>query len=322
MFYEAKHVNKFVQGDIGELVYFSEARIRLQFEMLLGEIHVADVNCHESLTDIVLVTGPSSSGKTTFSNLLAEKLSLDGYNCSVISLDDYYHERDFLEARAISEGKKPKDKLDLDFETIEAFDVEKFKEDMSSYLEGNVIRPPSYDFNTGTRKKGKKEIVPTEKDMIIVEGIQSLNPLLTAGINFHRMFRVYISPFDFYSGSVHGESFSISPKQIRFMRRSIRDCARRNAPLDVTIGMWSAVRSGEEKYIKPMKQYADFFFNSSHEYEIAYLKEKILPMYEGLDEENKLAFDRIISPDVLAPFYGIQKLDLPADSIFREFYQD
>ena len=84
--------------------------------------------------------------------------------------------------------------------------------------------------------------------------------------------------------------------------------------------MWSGVREGEEKYIKPMKQYADFFFNSSFEYEIAYLKYKIMPLYEELSEEEKLKFSRIIAPENLAPFLTVEKLNLPEDSIFREFY--
>ncbi|MBP5781285.1 MAG: nucleoside kinase [Clostridia bacterium] len=322
MFYNAQHVNKFITGDIDELIYFAEARNSLQFEMLLSEIHVADINCHESITDLVLVTGPSSSGKTTFSNLLAGKLRNDGYNCTVISLDNYYHDRDHLLEEALKAGKTPKDKMDIDFECIEAFNTERFKLDMNSFIAGNPVRMPVYDFNTGKSLESDKVLTPTEKDMIIVEGIQSLNPLLIEGIDFHRVFRVYICPFDYYQGSFHGESLTVNPKQIRFMRRAIRDSIHRNSPLSLTISMWDGVREGEEKYIKPMKQYADFFFNSSFEYEIAYLKYKILPLYEELSDEDKLKFSRILSPEKLAPFIPVGKLNLPADSIFREFYME
>ncbi len=322
MFYKAQHVNKYVSGEIDELIGFAEARNTLQFEMLLNEIHVADINCHESITDLVLVTGPSSSGKTTFSNLLADKLTDDGYKCTVISLDNYYHDRDHLIKEAIKAGRKPKNKMDIDFECIEAFNVERFKTDMNTFIAGEPVRMPEYDFNTGKSLESDVVLTPTEKDMIIVEGIQSLNPQLIEGIDFHRVFRVYICPFDYYQGSYHGETVSINPKQIRFMRRAIRDKAHRNSPLSLTISMWSGVREGEEKYIKPMKQYADFFFNSSFEYEIAYLKYKIMPLYEELSDEEKLKFTRIISPDSLAPFKTIEKLNLPSDSIFREFYQE
>ena len=322
MFYNARHVNKFATGEIDELVYFAEARHQLQFEMLLNEIHVADINCHESITDLVLVTGPSSSGKTTFSKLLAEKLTMDGYNCTFISLDNYYHSREYIMQLAIAAGKEPKDKMDLDFETIDAFDVERFKSDMNRFMAGEQVRMPKYDFNTGESQEGDVVLTPTEKDMIIVEGIQSLNPKLIEGTDFHRVFRVYICPFDYYQGSYHGESVSVNPKQIRFMRRAIRDSVHRNSPLSLSISMWSSVREGEEKYIKPMKQYADFFFNSSFEYEICYLKHKILPMYEELDDEWKLKFTRIISPDCLYPFASVSKLELPKDSIFREFYME
>ncbi|MBO4327049.1 MAG: hypothetical protein J5950_07240, partial [Clostridia bacterium] len=197
MFYKAQHVNKYASGDIDELIYFAEARTKLQFEMLLSEIHVADVNCHESITDLVLVTGPSSSGKTTFSKLLSSKLTDDGYNCTVISLDNYYHDRSFLEAEAIKAGKQPRDKMDLDFECIEAFNVERFKNDMNSFIAGNSVNMPEYDFNIGKSVDKGNTITPTDKDMIIVEGIQSLNPVLIEGIDFHRVFRVYICPFDY-----------------------------------------------------------------------------------------------------------------------------
>ncbi len=322
MFYDARHINKFATGDIDELVYFAECRNRLQFEMLLGEIHVADINCTESITDLVLVTGPSSSGKTTFSKILAEKLAGDGYNCSLISLDNYYHSREHIEKMAIESGRIPKDKMDLDFEAIDAFNVERFKSDMNRFLAGEQVRMPKYDFMSGESLESDCVLTPTEKDMIIVEGIQSLNPKLIEGINFHRVFKVYICPFDYFQGSFHGESVSVNPKQIRFMRRAIRDYYHRNAPLSLSIGMWSSVREGEEKYIKPMKKYADFFFNSSFEYEICYLKYKILPMYEELDDIWKLRFDRIISPDNLYPFATVSNLKLPADSIFKEFYQE
>ncbi|MBQ2306820.1 MAG: nucleoside kinase [Clostridia bacterium] len=322
MFYSAQHVNKYASTDLEGLINFSESRIQLQFEMLLSEIHVADINCTESLTDIVLITGPSSSGKTTFSNLLAEKLTLDGYNCTVISLDDYYQDRDYLIEQSIKAGRVPENKMDLDFECIEAFNVERFKADMTSYLNGNEVTIPEYDFNTGRSLPGTRVLTPTQKDMIIVEGIQSLNPALIAGIDFHRVFRVYICPFDYYSGSFHGESLIVNPKQIRFMRRAIRDSVHRNSPVTTTIDMWQNVRKGEEKYIKPMKQYADFFFNSSYEYEILYLKHKIMPMYEELDDENKYRFSRVVPPECLEPFAGVAKLELPKDSIFREFYME
>ena len=141
MFYSAQHVNKYASTDLEGLINFSESRIQLQFEMLLSEIHVADINCTESLTDIVLITGPSSSGKTTFSNLLSEKLTLDGYNCTVISLDDYYQDRDYLIEQSIKAGRVPENKMDLDFECIEAFNVERFKADMTSPSPSTISIP-------------------------------------------------------------------------------------------------------------------------------------------------------------------------------------
>ena len=320
MIYECEHVNKYALGDMDELIYFSEARIQLQYEMLLNEIHVADVNCHENLTDLVMVTGPSSSGKTTFSKLLAEKLAGDGYNCTVLSLDNYYHDRSYMYEMALKAGRVPEHDRDFDFECIDAFNVEKFRRDMDLYLSGQEVILPEYDFTDGAAHPGNRKLTPTEKDIIIVEGIQALNPVLTEGINFHRVFRVYICPFDYYVGFHHGETISINPKQIRFMRRSLRDSVHRNSPLDVTMTMWQGVRMGEEKYIKPMKKYADFFFNSSFEYEISYLKYHIMNLYEELGDEDKIRFARVIELANLKPFVGVPKLNVPKKSLFNEFY--
>lgn len=321
MIYTAEHVNKFIQEKrFDDLVAFSEARHQLQFEMLFNEIHVADMDCAGDFhTDVVMVTGPSSSGKTTFSNQLARYLTEDGYNCTVVSIDDYYLDRDIIMKRQLANGRVPVHEHDFDYETLDAFDVPFFKKQMRAYLRGEEITLPSYNFTTGKREQGTRKLISTKKDMIIVEGIHALNPELIRGVDFSHVFKVYICPFDSYAEN-NVSDVLLLPRQVRFMRRAIRDHVKRGSSLSDTMGMWPSVRNGEEKYIKPVKKYADFFFNSSFEYEIAFLKARISRLYEDLSPEEQNVFDEFIPQASLKPFLPKQDFDIPVHSIFNEFF--
>ncbi len=314
MKYAADHVNRYVQnGDFDELIAFSEARHRLQFEMLFNEIHVVDQDCANDFhTDVVMVTGPSSSGKTTFSNLLAGYLEADGFNCSVISIDDYYLDRAEIQKRQAGCAE-------LDFETLDAFDVPFFKKQMQAYLKGEAITLPSYNFTTGMREKSNYTLTSTKKDMIIVEGIHALNPELIRGVDFSHVFRVYICPFDSYTAQSGGDLL-LQPRQIRFMRRAIRDRVKRGSSLANTMQMWPSVRSGEEKYIKPVKKYADFFFNSSLEYEIAFLKDSMARIYETLTASEREVLEKFVPAASLQPFLPKSDFEIPKNSLFNEFF--
>ncbi len=321
MIYTAEHVNQYIRENrFDELIAFSEARHQLQFEMLFNEIHVVDMDCaNEFHTDVVMVTGPSSSGKTTFCNLLARYLTEDGYNCTVVSIDDYYLDRETIKKRQLANGRVPAHDNDYDYETLDAFDVPFFKKQMRAYLRGEEITLPAYNFATGKREQGTQKLISTKKDMIIVEGIHALNPELIRGVDFNHVFKVYICPFDSYAGQ-DGSDVLLLPRQVRFMRRAIRDSVKRGSPLSDTMGMWPSVRNGEEKYIKPVKKYADFFFNSSFEYEIAFLKAGISRLCETLSEEERTVFEQFVPAASLEPFLPKQDFEIPANSIFNEFF--
>ncbi len=321
MKYTAEHVNRYIRENrFDELIAFSEARHQLQFEMLFNEIHVADMDCANDFhTDVVMVTGPSSSGKTTFSNLLARYLTEDGYNCTVVSIDDYYLDRDTIMKRQLANGRVPANDNDFDYETLDAFDVPFFKKQMRAYLRGEEITLPSYNFTTGKREQGTHKLISTKKDMIIVEGIHALNPELIRGVDFNHVFKVYICPFDSYTEQAESDVLLL-PRQIRFMRRAIRDSVKRGSPLPETMGMWPSVRNGEEKYIKPVKKYADFFFNSSLEYEIAFLTAGIDRLYETLSQEERIVFEKFVPRTSLKPFLPKTDFEIPENSIFNEFF--
>lgn len=301
----------FLNNQVDLLVQAAESRHTLQFEQLRRLITFSCTHTlNDHLTAAVLVTGPSSSGKTTFSNRLAALMQEEGFQCTVVSIDDYYH------SRAKIRELQP-EAAELDFEVLEAFDVEYFQKQMSEFLLGNPIQLPRYNFKLGEREDSGITLQPTSKDLLIIEGIHAMNPKLTEGLSFARMIGVYICPFDSYVVHPDGE---ITSRDIRLMRRSLRDMIHRNASIMDTIERWPSVRAGEERYIKPMKQYADFFFNSSFEYEICILKARILKAAAALNEEDLSKLKGYLPLELLNDFQSCENVDIPKDSIFNEFY--
>ncbi len=321
MNYSAERVNKYIfEGNINELVDISEKRHAEQFDSLLDLIRKTNKDIDsDNYTEAVLITGPSSSGKTTFAHLVADMLCGDGYECSVISFDNYYKDRSEIQNMHREKGFVPDNKSDYDYETIDAFDVDYFKKQMNEYLSGKSITIPKYDFTKGERVEGDQVLKPTKKDMIILEGIHALNPILRAGVGFMFTFNVYICPFDFFTAD--GNEKIIKPQEVRFMRRAVRDSAMRGATLRRTMEMWPNVRSGEEKYIKPMKAYTNFFFNSSLEYEIVYLKKKIFEKREELNDADKKLLENFVPFNTLEYFEGYDNFQIPKNSIFNEFFK-
>ncbi len=302
----------FINNQADRLIQVAESRHTLQFEQLRRLINFScNRTLNDHLTAAVLVTGPSSSGKTTFSKRLSSLMKKDGFHCTVISIDDYYHTRDEISRRQPN-VEKP------DYETIDAFNVSFFKEQMSAFLKGESIRLPRYDFKLGKRVDSGVTLTPTQKDLLIIEGIHAMNPKMTEGLAFARTVGVYICPFDSYAIPEKGE---ITSREIRLMRRSLRDLVHRNSGIMQTLDMWPSVRAGEERYIKPMKQYADFFFNSSFEYEICILKAKLEKEIEKLNADELAQLNRYLPLDLLTAFHSLPEANIPEESIFNEFYR-
>lgn len=302
----------FANSQEDRLIQVAESRHTLQFEQLRRLINFSCMRTiGNHLTAAVLVTGPSSSGKTTFSNRLCRLMEKDGFQCTVISIDDYYLARDEIKRRQPNT-------INPDYECLEAFDVEYFQKQMSAFLSGETIHLPRYDFKIGDRVSSGITLSTTEKDLLIIEGIHAMNPRLTEGLNFARTIGVYICPFDSYSVPEKGE---ITSREIRLMRRSLRDHVHRNSSIMDTLKMWPSVRAGEERYIKPMKQYADFFFNSSFEYEICILRARIEEAIRTLNEEEFLKLKQYLPLELLSYFHSCPEASIPEESIFNEFYR-
>lgn len=311
-FYPQEINEYFSNGQEDRLIQVAESRHTLQFEQLRRLITFSCTRTlGNHLTAAVLVTGPSSSGKTTFSKRLCSLMEQDDFHCTVISIDDYYLSREEIRKRQPNAAKP-------DYEVLEAFDVAYFQEQMRAFLLGETISLPRYDFKLGHRVESGITLAPAKKDLLIIEGIHAMNPKLTEGLRFARTIGVYICPFDSYVIPGAGE---ITSREIRLMRRSLRDHVHRNSSILDTLEMWPSVRAGEERYIKPMKQYADFFFNSSFEYEICILKTRIEKAAQELPKEQRALLGRYLPLELLSAFHSCENANIPEESIFNEFYR-
>ncbi|MGL5917769.1 MAG: nucleoside kinase [Cetobacterium sp.] len=256
---------------------------------------------------IVTIAGPSSSGKTTFSNRLKLHMMASEIKPLMISLDDYYKDRDDIPLD--EDGKK-------DFETIEALDIKLLNKNLKDLMLGKEVEIPKYDFSTG-RKKEKGEIVRIKKDSIIIlEGIHGLNSSLIEGIAQNHIFKIYISCLTQLNIDSHNR---IKTSVVRKMRRIVRDSISRNFNAEETLEMWERVRRGEEKNIFPYQENADIIFDTSLTYEIGVLKPavereliKIKMNSPHYDEARKLL-------RMLNYFISIPDKYVPDESILKEF---
>jgi len=256
---------------------------------------------------LILIAGPSSSGKTTFTKRLAIHLKINGLNPIFISLDNYYIDRE----------KTPKDENgNYDFENIMALDIKLLNEHLTELIDGNEIEAPLYDFEIGKRKEKGITLRIDEYQPIIIEGIHGLNPLLTKKIDDNLKFKIYVSALTPIAIDDYNR---IPSSDNRLLRRIVRDYKYRNYNAAETIKQWPSVRKGEEKYIFPYQENADVFFNSAHHFELSVLKEeaeKYLNEVPWGSEEYKVAY-RLLN--FLSIFKPIDRKYIPANSILREF---
>ncbi|MDO4719561.1 MAG: nucleoside kinase [Peptostreptococcaceae bacterium] len=258
---------------------------------------------------IILIAGPSSSGKTSFAQRLRLQLMVNHLLPVSISVDDYFIDRD---ATPLDEfGEK-------DYESIHAIDLQQFNEDLSRLISGYEVHLPSYNFTTGTREYVPgRTISILENQPIIIEGIHALNPLLTEDIPEGNKFRIYISALTQLSLDEHNK---IPTTDLRLIRRMVRDQKHRSYGARKTIGMWQSVRRGEEKNIFPFQEYADRMFNSSMVYELAVLKKYVLPLLEDIREDEKEYREAKRLLKFLQYFAQIHdEGDIPPISLLREF---
>lgn len=255
---------------------------------------------------LICIAGPSSSGKTTFSNRLRIELLSRGIKPIRLSIDDYY----------LPKSEVPKDENgDPDLESINALDIELFNQNMLDLISGKEVQLPRFDFKLGHRVLGRKLKVSFSQP-IIIEGIHALNDLLTINIPKHQKFKIYISPQAQINFDNHNP---MSLTDLRLLRRIVRDKKYRNASAEETMSMWPSVRKGEFTWIYDTQEGADFVFNSLLSYELSVMKKYAMPLLSNIDT-NSVYFpvaERLIR--MLKYFDDMPDEWVPSNSLLREF---
>ncbi len=256
---------------------------------------------------LVLIAGPSSSGKTSFANRLGVQLRVLGVKPHVISMDDYFVNRD--ETPIDENGKR-------NYENIDCIDIKQFNDDLNALIAGETVELPNYNFVTGMREYKGNFIRLHENEIIIIEGIHGLNDKLTPCIKDENKFKIFISAMT--QLNVDNHKF-ISTSDSRLLRRIVRDSLSRGNDAAQTISMWSNVTRGEEKNIFPFQENADEVFNSATIYELSVLKQYAEPLLYKIDDSmpEYITAKRLIK--FMAYFLSAPADSIPNNSLIREF---
>lgn len=295
---------KVLGGDSSELIKIAEAFHERKLSQIADAIYEANATRGARL---VLISGPSSSGKTTTAKRLGVQLHVLGLNPVLISLDDYFVERD----------KTPRDENgEYDYEALEAIDLAQLNDHLRRLAAGESVAIPRYDFITGKRQWHENPLQLDERSVLIMEGIHALNPNLTPSIPDDVKFKIYISCFT----SVAMDNLSRIPtSDNRMLRRITRDYATRGNNAQATLARWGSVRRGEERHIFPYQENADVMFNTSLFYEIAVLRPFVEPILREVPDTVPEYAEAARMLKFLDNFTVIKPDEIPPTSILREF---
>ncbi len=296
-------LNTFIeQKTVSNLIKVSEAL----HEKKMSE--VADLIHDKKQIKIILVSGPSSSGKTTFSKRISVQLKVLGYDSVLLSTDDYFVDRE----------DTPKDSNgNYDFECPEALDLDLFNKHLSELLEGKVVNMPTFDFVDGKKKYLGKKLQIQDNTLLIIEGIHALNPILTSAIDDSIKYKIFVSALT--QISIDSQN-PIPTTDNRLIRRMVRDYRYRGYSALDTLQRWQSVRHGEEKYIFPFQEKADIMFNSALLCELGILKLYAEPILHEVPENVPEYSEAVRLLKFLSYFKLIPEKEIPPTSILREFF--
>ena len=297
------NLNNFtLQKKSGHVIKISEAL----HEKKIAEI-ANKISSKNGDVKVVLVAGPSASGKTTFSKRLGVQLAVNGLRPFLVSLDDYFVDRE----------KTPRDEFgEYDFEALEAIDIEFFNQQLIELMNGKEVQLPKFDFHLGRRTQNGNSLKLLPGDILIVEGIHGMNPNLLTKIESKNTFKIFISALTQISFDEHTH---ISAADNRLLRRMIRDSKYRGYPAYETIKRWPSVRRGEGKNIFPFQENADVMFNSATLYELAVLKKYAEPILKQVPENREEYSESSRLLKFLSYFKTIDDDEIPPTSLLREF---
>ncbi len=297
-------------GDLNDMVTAGGAQEVALVQEAMQEKKIAEIAsriAENPRIKFILIAGPSSSGKTTFSHRLSIQLRANGLHPHPIAVDNYFKERE----------DTPKDENgEYNFECLEAVDVELFSKQMQELLDGKEVIIPNFNFKIGKKEYTGKPKKLGPEDILVIEGIHCLNPKLTKALSDDHKFKIYISALTQINVDEHNR---IPTTDGRLIRRIVRDARTRGTSAEHTIHMWPSVRKGEEEYIFPYQEEADVMFNSALIYELAVLKPYVEADLFGIDKTSPEYTEAKRLLKFLDYFVGIGSENVPSNSLLREF---
>lgn len=289
---------KLSEGKWNDMVFMSEASYNKSLLDIVEKIN--------DKIKIILIGGPSSSGKTTTANKLKLFLSGRGYKPTMLSTDDYFKERD--ETPLDENGNK-------DYESINAIDVDLFNKQLKDLVDGKEVDIPTFNFLTG-KKEYKKKLKLDKDGILVIEGLHTLNDVLTSSIERDKKYKIYISPLTGLNVDDHNR---LNSTDSRLLRRMVRDNLRRGYNASHTLSTWDSVRAGETKYVFPYQDEADIVLNTSLIYELSVLKVYAEPLLFSVDERDPNYSEAVRLIGILKLILPMPSEGIPLDSLLREF---
>ncbi len=301
-------MNKLTVDNINTLVKEAPEKIISESEKRYKDIidTTAEKICSSEGRTLVMVAGPSSSGKTTTSKLLKKAIEANGRRAKMISLDDFYRSQG--EIYFFEDGT-------VDYETVKALDVDYIGECLHSLMNEGRCRLPRFSFKTKKREY-YVETVAQQDDIIIVEGLHALNPVITDQLENEQMVKIYVSVSSRIFG---GDEVLMSKRDIRLVRRMIRDYHHRDSSPENTFYLWNGVRMGEDRYLFPFEDRADIKIDSIHPYEVCAFKDVAIKVLDRMDKNSVYYPSAQVLKEKVSRFVSIGEAAVPEGSLLNEF---